>query len=297
MRWMIWKSDGTGKGGTGRAARRMRRRRSAPRWLRPTLIAVLIVGVLGSTIGVPVWLWRSGWVARTATAFWDGAIRQSVAMGLSVEDVLLEGRRHSSKARLIKALGLRRGDPILTYDLAAGRQRLLDLPWVRDASVNRRLPNMIQISIKERQPMALWQRKGRLVLVDTYGVVVTKHNLGRFRDLIIIVGKDAPRHAATLFAMLDSEPDLARKVTAAVRVGARRWNVQLKPGIRIQLPETDPHLAWHRLARMNQQQKLLSRDVKTIDLRLPGKMIVEPGALGEQLKGIKGPKGRKGRNT
>ena len=292
MRWMIWKSNGTEKGGKGKAARRVRRRRSPPRWLRPTLIAVLFVGILGSAIGVPVWLRQSVWVAKTTTALWHGAIKQSVAMGLAVEDVRLEGRRHSSKARLIKALGLRRGDPILTFDLAAARQRLLDLPWVRDASVNRRLPNMIRISIKERQPMALWQRKGRLVLVDTNGVVITKHRLGRFRDLIIIVGKNAPRHAATLFAMLDSEPDLARKVTAAVRVGARRWNVQMKSGVRIQLPETDPHLAWHRLARMNQQQKLLSRDVKTIDLRLPGKLIVEPGELGRQLKGIKDPKGQ-----
>ncbi len=292
MRWMIWKSNGTEMDGKGNASHRVRRRPSPPRWLRPTLIAVLIVSVLGSTVGVPVWLWQSGWVAKTTTALWRGAIKQSVSMGLSVEDVQLEGRRHSSKAQLIKALGLHRGDPILVFDLAAARQRLLDLPWVREASVNRRLPNMIRVSIQERLPMALWQRKGRLVLVDTYGVVVTKHKLGRFRDLIIIVGKDAPHHAATLFAMLDSEPALARQVTAAVRVGARRWNVRLKPGIRIQLPETDPHLAWRRLARLNQQHKLLSRDVKSIDLRLPDKLIVEPGTLGNQLKRIKGPNGR-----
>jgi cell division protein FtsQ len=270
----------------------MRRRRSPPSWLRPTLITVLIVTILGSTVGVPVWLWQTGWIAKTTTVLWRGVIEQSVEMGFSVEDVRLEGRRHSSKKQLIKVLGLRRGDPILTFDIAAARQRLLALPWVREASVNRRLPNMIQVSIKERRPMALWQRKGRLVLVDTYGVVVTRHKLGRFRNLIIIVGKDAPRHAATLFAMLDSEPLLARQVTAAVRIGARRWNVQMKPGIRIQLPETDPHLAWQRLARMNQQHKLLSRDVKTIDLRFPDKLIVEPGALGRQLKGIKGPTGR-----
>jgi cell division protein FtsQ len=289
---MIWKSSSQQKGRKRKAPRRMRRRRSPPSWLRPTLITVLIVTILGSTVGVPVWLWQTGWIAKTTTVLWRGVIEQSVEMGFSVEDVRLEGRRHSSKKQLIKVLGLRRGDPILTFDIAAARQRLLALPWVREASVNRRLPNMIQVSIKERRPMALWQRKGRLVLVDTYGVVVTRHKLGRFRNLIIIVGKDAPRHAATLFAMLDSEPLLARQVTAAVRIGARRWNVQMKPGIRIQLPETDPHLAWQRLARMNQQHKLLSRDVKTIDLRFPDKLIVEPGALGRQLKGIKGPTGR-----
>jgi cell division protein FtsQ len=248
----------------------------------------------GSIIGAPIWLWHTGWVSKTTNAVWLHTINQSVAMGLSVEEVQLEGRVHANKAAVIKALNLRRGDPILAVDLNAARQRLLTLPWIREASIKRRLPDLIQVRIKERKPMALWQRKGRLVLVDTYGEIVTKRKLGRFRDLIIIVGKDAPRHAATLFAMLDSEPILARKVTAAVRVGARRWNVQVKPGIRIQLPEADPHLAWQRLARMHQQHKLLSRDVKTIDLRLPDKLIVEPGVLGRQLKS---GKGRKGRNT
>lgn len=294
MRWMIGKSAKSKNRTQGKASRRSRRRPSPPRWLRPTLIALLVVGVLGSAVGVPVWLWRTGWVDRTSSALWQAAVRRSVAMGLSVQDVRLEGRRYASKANVVKAVGLRRGDPILTFDLDGARQRLMDLPWVRDAVVKRQLPDMIQITIRERQPMALWQRHGRLVLVDTYGVVVTAHNLGRFRDLVIIVGNDAPRHAATLFAMLDSEPNLARRVTAAVRVGARRWNVQMKPGIRIELPETDPHLAWHRLARMDRRQKLLSRDVKTIDLRFPDRLIIEPGALGRQLKGI----GRsKGRNT
>jgi cell division protein FtsQ len=292
MRLMSWGSGKPKPRRKKKSFKMAKRRPSPPRWMRPTLLTVLIVGVLGSTIGVPVWLWQSGWISKTTTALWNDAIKQSVEMGLSVEEVQLEGRHHASKAELIKTLRLRRGDPILTYDLVTARQRLLALPWVREASVSRRLPNMIQISIKEREPLALWQRRGRLSLVDNHGVVVTKHNLSRFRNLVIIVGKDAPRHAATLFAMLDSEPALARKVTAAVRVGARRWNVRLKPGIRIQLPETDPHLAWHRLARMNQQHKLLSRDVKTIDLRLPDKLIVEPGALGQQLRGLKGPKGR-----
>lgn len=292
MRWMIWKSGGKKAAGKGKPVRKARRR-ALPRWQRTALITLLAVSVLGTSVGVPVWLWQTGRVATAATALWRGVIDQSVAMGMSVQDVQLEGRRHSSKTELAKAIGLRRGDPILTFDIAAARQRLLDLPWIREARINRRLPNMIQVSIRERQPMALWQRNRRLVLVDTQGVVVTKRNLSRFRDLVIIVGKDAPRHAGALFAMLKSEPALARQVTSAVRVGSRRWNVQMKPGIRIQLPETDPHLAWHRLARMNVQHKLLSRDVKSIDLRLPDKLIVEPGALGTQLKSIKGPKGHK----
>ena len=139
--------------------------------------------------------------------------------------------------------------------------------------------------------MALWQRKGKLVLVDNYGVVITNRKLNRFRKLIIVVGNDAPRHAPTLFAMLAAEPALAKRVTAAVRVGARRWNIKLKRGIRIQLPESDPHRAWRRLAELNAKHRLLARDIKSIDMRLPDRLIVKPGALGAQARQ------KKGRNT
>ena len=288
MRWMIWKSDKIKIRHRATASRKVRRRPFAPRWLRPTAITIAAIWSLGLIFGVPVWLWHSGLIERTSDQLWKSSMRQSVRIGLSIQDIRLEGRNFSSKADIMKALGLDRGDPILQVDLPAARQRVIQLPWVREASIIRQLPDKIRISIKERKPMALWQRHGKFVLVDTFGVEVTKRNLNRFGKLIIIVGKDAPSHAPTLFAMLDSEPELAQYVTGAVWVGARRWNVRLKPGVRIQLPETDPHIAWHRLARLNMQHKLLSRDVKTIDLRLPDRLILEPGALGHKHRNDKG---------
>jgi cell division protein FtsQ len=147
---------------------------------------------------------------------------------------------------------------------------------------------MLRIDIRERRPMALWQRKGRFVLVDDRGKAITDRNLGRFSELVILVGNTAPRHAPTLFAMIASEPDLARQVVAATRVGDRRWTLKLKGGIRIQLPEHEPHRAWRKLALLNERHRLLARDVRTIDMRLPDRLIVKPGALGAQAKRLKG---------
>jgi cell division protein FtsQ len=159
---------------------------------------------------------------------------------------------------------------------------------VRAAGVERCLPTMLRVSIRERRPMALWQRDGRFVLVDDRGEKITDRDLGRFRDLVILIGEDAPRHAPTLFAMIASEPDLARRVAAATRVGERRWNLTLRGGIQVQLPEEEPHRAWRRLALLDERHRLLERDIRTIDMRLPDRLIVKPGALGAQARRLKG---------
>src|SRR5690606_4168766 len=187
-------------------------------------------------------------------------------------------------------VGLSRGEAILGFDPEAIRRRLVALPWIRHATVERRLPDMVRISIEERRPMALWQRNRSLVLVDERGEIITDRGLGNFRHLAIIAGDDAPRHAPALFAMLSGEPELARHVVAAIRVGGRRWDVKLRQGIRIELPEAEPYRAWRRLARMEAQHQLLARDIKTIDMRLPDRLIVEPGLLGTQTR-------LKGQNT
>jgi cell division protein FtsQ len=288
MRWLRGNSAGATSRKTKKTARKVRRRPVTPLWLQRSVRVGLAATVLAGIIGGPAWLWHSGWVARTAAQIEQAMMAQSVRMGLTVQDVSLRGRRFAKRGDIVRALGIRRGDAILGLNLAAMRHRLVDLPWVRDAQVERLLPDRIRIEIQERRPMALWQRKGKLALVDQNGVIITRRGLSRFRHLLIVVGKDAPRHAPTLLAMLASEPELAKRVTAAIRVGARRWNLKLKRGIRIQLPERDPHHAWRRLAHLNTKHRLLARDIKSIDMRLPDRLIVKPGALGAEILQTKG---------
>lgn len=282
MRWLGGKKTSTG------SRTPVRRRKAAPRWLRPTRNVAMAVGLAGIAIGGPVWLWQSGLIAAAATAVRDAAIARTARAGLTVQNVLLEGRRHTPSGVVRRAVGLKRGDPILSVDIGKIRHRLKDIAWVREATVVRRLPDTIAIHIVERQPFALWQRKTKLVLVDDLGVVITAHRLGAFRKLPILVGSDAPRHAPSLFAMLQSEPRLAREVISAVRVGKRRWNVEFRNGIEVRLPEKDPHVAWRRLAQLDARHRLLARDVRMIDMRLPDRLILRPGALGAQATRGKG---------
>lgn len=274
------------KGGT-----KASRRPAPPRWRRPALRGTALIAVLGAVVGGPVWLWQSGTAERAITSTSEMIVAASASAGLTVEDVMLEGRHFAKRDDVSRAVNLHRGMPILGFSLADMRARLMALPWIADAQIERRLPDVVHIRLTERQPIALWQRKGRLALVDNAGEVIHGADLRKFRELMILVGKDAPTAAPTLFAMLSSEPDLARRITAATRISGRRWTLCFTGGVRVYLPEVDPHLAWTRLASLNRQKKLLARDIKLIDMRLPDRMIVKPGALGAQTLL------RKGKNT
>jgi len=39
---------------------------------------------------------------------------------------------------------------------------------------------------------------------------------------------------------------------------------------------------------LDERHRILERDIRTIDMRLPDRLIVKPGALGAQAKRLKG---------
>ena len=86
--------------------------------------------------------------------------------------------------------------------------RLEQVSWVKDALVERRLPDTLYVNIQERSPLALWQRQGKLSVVDAEGVVLTDKNLDRFRALPIIVGDEAPHCVSELVVLIQAEPAL-----------------------------------------------------------------------------------------
>jgi len=264
------------------------RARRTPRRRRGTRYAVdrrrrAIVAAGAGTAGIvatAAWLTVNGWFAQQIESTGRAALEATARAGLKVEDVLVEGRRRTARSAILESLGVARDTPILALDPHAARRRLEALPWVRRATVERRLPDTVFVRLVERRPLAVWQYRGRLAVIDEDGAVIPGARAEAFADLPLVVGKDAPADARALIAMLDSEPDLRRRVIAAVRMRARRWDVQLEGGVSVRLPEDDPARAWTELARIEREHAILARDVITIDLRLPDRLIVRtaPGA-------------------
>ncbi|MGE4218410.1 MAG: cell division protein FtsQ/DivIB [Alphaproteobacteria bacterium] len=245
-----------------------------PGRFRSRLLAAAGVVGLVAVLAAGVWTWRSGLGARMLATTGDVWWQTTKALGLTVADVQVVGRKETPPRDILAALDVGRGTPILTLDPAAARERLLHLGWVKDAHVERRLPDTIFVRLIERQPVAVWQHGGAFALIDAKGEIIGGHGIEHYGHLPLLVGGDAPPHAAALLAMLAAEPDLMAQVKTAIRVGQRRWNIQLANGIEIRLPEVDAALAWRRLAEMNKEQKLFARNIAAVDFRARDRMIV-----------------------
>lgn len=205
----------------------------------------------------------------------------TAALGLRVADIRVEGRATTDRATILAALGAGPGSPILAVDPVRAQRRLAALPWVSSALVERRLPDTLYVRLVERRPLALWQHDGKVQLIDGTGSVIPVSPLDRFAKLPLVVGSDAAPHAASLLAMLAKEPDLASRVTAAVRVGGRRWTLRIDGRIDVLLPADDDAAAWATLAHLERSSAILERQVEAIDLRLPDRLVVRlaPQAL------------------
>ena len=232
----------------------------------PALIAVGVyeaVQLKGSSLAQSV-------LEFAAARILDGTGR----LGLAVADVKVEGREATDRDTILAALGAAPGAPILGVSPARAKERLEKLPWVRSAVVERRFPDTLYVRLVERKPLALWQHGGKLDLLDRDGTVIPVGHLDRFVKLPLVVGEHAANHAAKLLDILATEPDLAARVSAAIRVGDRRWNLRIDNAIDVLLPADSPASAWAELANLERSSAILKRDVQVVDVRLPDRLVV-----------------------
>ncbi len=200
--------------------------------------------------------------------------------GFKVRGLMIDGRHYTSRKELKTALGVEKDESIFAYDIAEMRERLSKLPWVKTVIVERRLPDTIYVRLNERQPVALYQKDKKLSLVDAEGFILTDKNLDQFKDLIVITGENAPQNAPELMGIINAEPDLKERIEIARWIGNRRWDISLKNGITLRLPEEDAGLAIKRLAETQKSEQIMDRHLEAIDLRDPMRIVVQtaPGA-------------------
>ena len=253
-----------------------------PRLLSRRTRMMGIAAVAATVLGTAAWAWTSGRIQSAAQGVADGAVGLTVRLGLRVEEVLVDGRSRTSADDLLAAIDVSRGDPILAVDLEAARLALEELPWVSQAQIARRLPDTLLVDVGERRPMAIWQIDQRLRLIDADGVVLAEDGLEAFDHLPLVVGADAPNHATHFLAQVAETQVLAGRVQAAVRVGARRWDLHLANGVTIQLPEDGVASALAKLVQLHDEAAVLDRDVVVIDMRLPDRAFIRVSPLAHE---------------
>jgi len=196
------------------------------------------------------------------------------AAGFRIAAVSLSGEKQVTRQEIFAAAGVTDRSSLLFLDVDDARARLKAIPWIADATVKKLFPDHLQIIVTERDAFALWQLDGKVSVISADGTVVGPLTDGRFANLPLVVGAGAATRAREFLALLDTRPSIRAQVRASVLVAERRWNLRLKNGIDVRLPETGLPTALDLLAVLERDKQLLSRDITAVDLRLPDRVSV-----------------------
>lgn len=108
----------------------------------------------------------------------------------AVVKVDVEGNGFRTSQQLIEAAGVVMGQNVFAFDLDEARARVLRDPWIREATLSRRLPGSLTLRVAEREAVAL-VALGELYLSTREGEIFKRLEPGDPSDFPVITGIDA----------------------------------------------------------------------------------------------------------
>ena len=194
---------------------------------------------------------------------------------LDVDDVRVTGTQLVAPADVRRASGVRTADPLLFVDTGAAERRVEQLPWVDEASVERRLSGELVVKVTERRP-AIWARRApdSVALIDGRGRVLADvpeapPDLPELSGLAKLppVGQDiTPRAVGSVLGQLPSE--LAGRVARVTTDGgAVTLALRDGPELRLGPPTRVPAKARAALAVLG---TITGGPPAYVDVRVPG---------------------------
>ena len=200
---------------------------------------------------------------------------------LDVDRLEVHGAGRSSGSEIIAAAGIRTGQPLLGLDLAAARNRIAGLPWVKDVYSTRSWNGVVSFTITERSPVAALAIPGAWATVGEHGRVLS---LGQTitDGAMPIIGLnvahaspgdwlDVDQRAAVGIAGALYEP--VRSAVRAIEVRPDGHVLQLHDGGRVVLGNSE-ELAAKVLAVHTFIERVNLQCLDTLDVRSPGSPVL-----------------------
>jgi cell division protein FtsQ len=163
---------------------------------------------------------------------------------------------------------------LLALDPEEVQARVESLDWVAGVRVRRLWPSTLVVEVERRQSYARWRENGQITVIDANGERLLTERAADHPELPLVVGAGAGPAAQPLLVALEGLPEVRERLKALVRVGDRRWNVELENGALIALPEEGAVEALARLETLQAEYALLDRPLAQLDMRAPGRLSV-----------------------
>lgn len=196
-------------------------------------------------------------------------------IGFQVNDLIVEGRSLTAQKDILKVVNIHRGESLFASDLNEIKKSLEALPWVRTVTIQRQWPFTVYVRLTEYKPIALWQKKAKFYLIDDQGHYFEIPKDNPFQSLPILTGEEAPKNAPHLFTILTDFPHLIGRVTGAIFLGKRRWDLMLDNRLKLKLGEERIKQGLTQFIQMEESRKISDKNIVAIDLRFEDKVYFQ----------------------
>ncbi|HQS96621.1 MAG: cell division protein FtsQ [Novosphingobium sp. 17-62-19] len=249
-----------------------------------TLHRIVMLLILGVTVAI---VWTVAVLAGVPALASEQAALIASDAGFKVSHLEVRGVNRMNEQKIYEKILGQNDRAMTTLNLAALRDELNAISWVKDARVSRKLPDTLVIDIVERSPHAVLRKPDRLVLIDDTGAELETVKPDRAKGMLVLTGLGVGKRVQDLTHLLDAAPALKPQVAEAEWVGNRRWNLTFKTGQILVLPEGDEKSAGALLsfARMDGVNRLLGGKVAAFDMRAGDRIYMRvPGHAEEQAE-------------
>jgi cell division protein FtsQ len=247
---------------------------------------------VGIAVAGAAWLGPSLFDVREAFArSADAAVANAGFEIAAIDIAAIPGAPEISAAREqeVRALVVPQGrHSILALDPEAVKARIEGLDWVAEARVRRLWPSTLVVQVERRQEYAVWEGEhGEHAVIDLNGARMETERAADHPHLLRVRGRGAGPAAQPVLRALEDLPELTARIAYLQRIGERRWDLRLKSGALVALPEEGAPEALAQLERLQRRYALLDRPLTRLDLRVPGRLAVRihPSLEGGPLLG------------
>ena len=187
----------------------------------------------------------------------------------------IEGASDSLNAEIREVLGLHFPISPFDLDLAELHKQVLSLPPVKIAEAHIKRGGILHIKVDEKTPSLLMKKENGFNVLSEHGDYIRSlHSRENFSDLPVITGEGAENAAAQATAIFKAIYGNLDQVRGLVFVGQRRWNIVMKSGQVVMLPENDALQAIQKIIILDKTEQILSRQIAVFDFRLPSRITL-----------------------
>lgn len=252
----------------------------------PVRVSSVIFGLMMVTaLIVAAAAWMGGSLSKMEMRFANAVDGVARSVGLSVEHVSIVGVEGELADEVRFAAMIEPGENMFRANPHLIKRRIEGTRRVVNVSVHRLWPDRVQIYAYPAEPVALWNDGTHWAVIDSLGRQMTGLDPQRYAGLPNLTGDGGAKAAPALALKLAAMPDLRARLSFAERVEDRRWNLNFDTGVSVNLPlDEDMGLALARLADLQLRTQLLDRSVKSLDLRVAGRLFIQPAAKQESAE-------------